>query len=430
MSAEIYNLIIIVLGVLAIGLLVLFFMFRSKHKKELEELKSKLQYQISQNLVFQEKIKNFNEYKNECEKYKNENINLKMENERLKTLIQESKKSYEEKIKFLQNSEENLKESFENLANIILEKTAEKFNKNFEISISQLISPVEKEIKEFKEKIENLTLDEARKLSALENELKHLKELNLKLSTEAESLAKALKGDKKLQGGWGEMILERVLELSGLEKGREYEREVVLKDANGKIFRPDVIVKLPGNRDIIIDSKVSLNAYTEYIKTGDERYLKEHINNLKKHIDILAEKNYENLNGVNTLDFIFMFVPVENALNVALQKSDLFEYAFKKRVVLTSPSTLLVSLRAIEVTWRYEKQSQNIKEVAMIAESLYTKLGGFLDDFEKIGDGIDKTKETYLKAKNKLFDGRGNVIKQINSLKEKAGIKPKKEINL
>ena len=430
MNSEIYNLIIIVLGVLAIGLLVLLFMFRSKHKKELEELKSKLQYQISQNLVFQEKIKNFNEYKNECEKYKNENINLKMENERLKTLIQESKKSYEEKIKFLQNSEENLKESFENLANIILEKTAEKFNKNSEISISQIISPVEKEIKEFKEKIENLTLDEARKLSALENELKHLKELNLKLSTEAESLAKALKGDKKLQGGWGEMILERVLELSGLEKGREYEREVVLKDANGKIFRPDVIVKLPGNRDIIIDSKVSLNAYTEYIKTGDERYLKEHINNLKKHIDTLAEKNYENLNGVNTLDFIFMFVPVENVLNVALQKSDLFEYAFKKRVVLTSPSTLLVSLRAIEVTWRYEKQSQNIKEVAMIAESLYTKLGGFLDDFEKIGDGIDKTKEIYLKAKNKLLDGRGNVIKQINSLKEKAGIKPKKEINL
>ena len=425
MNSEIYNLIIIVLGVLAIGLLILLFMFRSKHKKKLEELKSKFQYQISQNLVFQEKIKNFNEYKNECEKYKNENINLKMENERLKTFIEENKKAYEEKIKFLQNSEGNLKESFENLANIILEKTAEKFNKNSEISISQLISPVEKEIKEFKEKIENLTLDEARKLSALENELKHLKELNLKLSTEAESLAKALKGDKKLQGGWGEMILERVLELSGLEKGREYEREVVLKDANGKIFRPDVIVKLPGNRDIIIDSKVSLNAYTEFIKTGDERYLKEHINNLKKHIDSLAEKNYENLNGVNTLDFIFMFVPVENALNVALQKSDLFEYAFKKRVVLTSPSTLLVSLRAIEVTWRYEKQSQNIKELILIAERLYNKVRLFNEDFEKVGKSLENANKNYLSAKSRLNDG---IVKEINNLKEKSGIKPKKEI--
>ncbi len=428
MSAEIYNLIIIVLGVLILGLLMLLFVFRSKYKKETDELKSKLQYQISQNLVSEEKIKNLEGYKKEYEDCKKENINLKMENERLKTFIEENKKAYEEKIKFLQNSEENLKESFENLANIILEKTAEKFNKTSEVSISQLIKPVEKEIKEFKEKIENLTLDEARKLSYLENELKHLKELNLKLSNDAESLTKALKGDKKLQGTWGEMILERVLELSGLEKGREYEREVVLKDINGKTFRPDVIVKLPGNRDIIIDSKVSLNAYAEYVKTGDEKYLNEHINNLKKHIDTLAEKNYENLNGVNTLDFIFMFVPVENALSVALQKSDLFEYAFKKRVVLTSPSTLLVSLRAIEVTWRYEKQSQNIKEVAMIAESLYTKLGGFLDDFEKIGDNIDKTKEIYLKAKNRLLDGRGNVIKQINTLKEKAGIKPKKEI--
>jgi len=418
MSIEICYLFIIIAGIGLAG-------FFIKYKKSLQELKSKLQYQISQNLVFQEKIKNFNELKNECEKCKNENINLKMENERLKILIQENKKAYEEKIEFLQNSEESLKESFENLANIILEKTTEKFNKTSQISISNLISPVEREIKEFKEKIESLTLDEARKLSALENELKHLKELNLKLSAEAENLTKALKGDKKLQGTWGEMILERVLELSGLERGREYEKEVVLKDKGGRIFRPDIVVHLPNNRDIIIDSKVSLNAYLKYLETEDEKYLKEHINNLKKHIDTLAEKNYENLEGINSLDFIFMFVPVENALNVALQKSDLFEYAFKKRVVLTSPSTLLVSLRAIEVTWRYEKQSQNIKELILIAERLYNKVRLFNEDFEKVGKSLENANKNYLSAKSRLNDG---IVKEINNLKEKSGIKPKKEI--
>ena len=185
---------------------------------------------------------------------------------------------------------------------------------------------------------------------------------------------------------------------------------------------------MPNERDVIIDSKVSLNAYSEYIKENDEKYLKEHINSIKHHIDILAEKRYENLNGVNSLDFIFMFVPVENALNIALENSDLFEYAFKKRVVLTSPSTLLVSLRAIEASWRYERQAENIKEVVKSAENLYDKVRGFLEDFEKIGKSLDTAKDTYEKAKNKLTTGRGNVIRQIALLKEKAGIKPKKEI--
>ena len=414
-----------ILGIIVTGLIVFILILISKHKRKIQELNSKLQYLNNQNLLLEEKIKNLNVYKSEVSKLQNENIDLKIENEKLKTLIEENQKSYEEKVKFLQNSEENLKESFENLANVILEKTAEKFNKTSESSLSQIINPMQKEIKEFKEKIENLTLDEARKLSSLENELKHLKELNTKLSNEAENLTKALKGDKKLQGGWGEMVLERVLELSGLEKGREYDREVVLRNRDGKIYRPDVIVHLPDNRDVIIDSKVSLNAYLRYIETNDEKYLKEHINNLKKHIDTLAEKNYENLEGINTLDFIFMFVPIENALNIALENSNLFEYAFQKRVVLTSPSTLLVSLRAIEVTWRYERQAENIKEVVVIAERLYNKVRLFNDEFEKVGKSLESANKNYLSAKNRLNE---NIIKEINNLKEKSGIKPKKEI--
>ena len=255
-----------------------------------------------------------------------------------------------------------------------------------------------------------------------------MKNLSIKLSDDAENLTKALKGEKKLQGNWGELVLERVLEMSGLRKGIEYEREVSLKNDENKTYRPDVIVHLPNKRDIIIDSKVSLNDYSEYIKDNNEKALKRHIEAIKKHIDTLAEKNYENLNGVNSLDFIFMFVPIENALNLALENSDLFEYAFKKRVILVSPSTLLISLRAIEASWRYEKQAENIKEVIKSAENLYDKVRGFLEDFEKIGKSLDTAKDTYEKAKNKLSTGRGNVLRQIDILKQKAGIKPKKEI--
>ena len=425
MKNEIFYLFIFILGIVGVGLFIWVFILRSKSKKLIDELNSKLQYQITQNLLLEEKLKLLDEYKNECERLKNENIALQMENQKLKTYIEENKKAYEEKIEFLKNSEENLKESFENLANVILEKTAEKFNKTSETSISQIVNPMQKEIKEFKEKVENLTIDEVRKLSALENELKNLKELNLKLSSEAENLTKALKGDKKLQGNWGEMVLERVLEMSGLRLNKDYEREVVLRSDDGKIFRPDVVVHLPNKRDIIIDSKVSLNAYTEYIKTEDKEYLKKHINALKSHIDSLAEKNYESLKGINTLDFIFMFVPIENALNIALENSDLFEYAFKKRIVLTSPSTLLVSLRTIEATWRYERHFENIKEVIKNAEILYDKVRLFSEDFEKIGKNIQNMSKTYESAKNRL---QNSIIKQINNLKEKSGIKPKKEI--
>jgi len=220
-----------------------------------------------------------------------------------------------------------------------------------------------------------------------------------------------------------------VLELSGLRKGIEYEREVSLND-DGKRYRPDVIVHLPNDRDVIIDAKTSLNAYQEYINTEDKAYIKAHIQALKNHIDNLADKKYEKLDGVNSLDFVFMFVPIENALLLALENdSSLFEYAFKKRVVLVSPTTLLVSLRAIESSWRFERQAKNIEEVVKTAENLYDKVRGFVEDFEKIGKSLESAQKTYENAKNKLTSGRGNVIRQIELLKQKSGIKPKKEIS-
>jgi len=367
--------------------------------------------------------------KGEISKLRDENAKLCVENRELKTKLEESEKAYEDKLELLKKSEEKLKESFENLANEILEKTNEKMTKTSKDSLSQILNPLQLQMKEFREKIEFLSKDEAEKISALQNELKNLKELSHKLSSDAENLTKALKGESKTQGNWGEMVLERVLELSGLEKGREYEKQLSLYGDEGR-YQPDVVVHLPNSRDVIIDAKTSLNAYQEYIKTEDKTYIKAHIQALKNHIDSLAEKKYEYLKGVNSLDFIFMFVPIENALMLALENdAGLFEYAFKKRIVLVSPTTLLVSLRAIESSWRFERQAKNIDEVVKAAESLYDKVRGFSEDFEKIGKTLESAQKTYESAKNKLTTGRGNVIRQIEVLKQKAGIKPKKEIS-
>ncbi len=444
----------------------------SLKEQSLNELNATLQYEKTQNAILEEQIKNLSEFKEkytalekehiqnkellketetkyeesskrlsekleelektnkELELLRAENSRLSVDNQEFKTKLEESEKAYEEKLELLKKSEEKLKATFENLANEILEKTNEKMTKTSKENLSQILNPLQNQMKEFKEKIEFLSKDEAEKISALQNELKNLKELSHKLSADAENLTKALKGESKTQGNWGEMVLERVLELSGLEKGREYEREVSLNDEDNRRYRPDVIVHLPNSRDVIIDAKTSLNAYQEYIKTEDKTFIKTHIQAIKNHIDSLAEKKYENLKGVNSLDFIFMFVPIENALMLALENdATLFEYAFKKRVVLVSPTTLLVSLRAIESSWRFERQAKNIDEVVKAAESLYDKVRGFTEDFEKIGKSLESAQKSFDNAKNKLTTGRGNVLRQVELLKEKAGIKPKKEIS-
>jgi DNA recombination protein RmuC len=413
----------------------------AKLNEELEVLREENSKLLSQNESLKAKLAEYEKTINEkneklkiseeeIKKLREENSSLAVENRELKTKQEEMEKSFSEKLDILKKSEERLKESFENLANEILEKTNEKMTKTSKESLSQLLNPLQNQMKEFKEKIEFLSKDEAEKISALQNELKNLKELSYKLSTDAENLTKALKGESKTQGNWGELVLERVLELSGLEKGREYEREVSLNDDDNKRYRPDVIVHLPNNRDVIIDAKTSLNAYQEYIKTEDKSYIKAHIQAIKAHIDNLADKKYENLKGVNSLDFIFMFVPIENALMLALENEPgLFEYAFKKRVVLVSPTTLLVSLRAIESSWRFEKQAKNIEDIVKTAENLYDKVRGFTEDFEKIGKHLETAEKAFYSAKNKLTTGKGNVIRQIEMLKEKANIQPKKEIS-
>ncbi len=352
----------------------------------------------------------------------------------LQTQLEEQNKAMEDKLELLKNSEKKLKEEFENLANKIFTDNSKKFSEQNKENLGLILNPMKQQLGEFKKKVEDVYDKEAKDRTALQYELKTLKELNLKMSEEAHKLTTALKSDNKKQGNWGEMVLDNVLESSGLRLGHEYEKQLHLKDDEDKAFKPDVVVHLPDKRDIIIDAKTSLTAYSEYMTEENEDlkqvHLKSHIKSVKEHIKGLADKKYEDLKGVNTLDFIFMFVPIEGALLLALENDvSLFDDAFKQKVVLVSPSTLLVALRAVENIWRYERQAQNIADVYYRAEELYKKFNNFIEDLKKVGKSIENANNTYTEAFKKLKDGRGSLISQVTMLKQVSNIKPKKEID-
>ena len=351
----------------------------------------------------------------------------------LQTKLNEQQNAMQEKIKFLNDSEVQLKEQFKNLATEIFDSNSKKFSEQNSQSLGLILNPMKQQLTDFKKKVEDVYDKESKDRSALQNELKTLKELNQKMSEEAQNLTKALKGDSKTQGNWGEMVLEKVLESSGLREGYEFKREVNLKDDENKTFRPDVIVYLPNQRQIIIDAKTSLSAYNEYIShegKDKQMWLKNHIKSVKGHIKELSNKKYEDLKNINSLDFIFMFVPIEGALLLALEHDvNLYDEAFKQKIILVSPTTLLVALRAVENTWRYERQAQNIAEVYKRAEELYKKFTGFVEDLKKVGKGLDAANESYNDAFKKLSEGSGNLVRQVTMLKKVSNIKPKKELD-
>lgn len=365
--------------------------------------------------------------------------NYKSENSKLDTQLKEQNIAMQDKLELLQNSEAKLKTEFENLATKIFEDNSQKLNQKNQESLSNVLNPVREQLKDFRTRVDTIYEKDTAGRIELKHELQTLKELNQKMSEEAHNLTTALKGDKKQQGNWGEMVLEKVLESSGLRKGEEYLREFTLKADENIKFRPDVIIKLPENRDIIIDAKTSLVAYDNYIGADTEleksKYTNEHINALKNHIDGLSLKEYEKLDGVNSLDFIFIFVPIENALTLALSKNipnydkNLYEYAFQKKIILVSPTTLLLALKVIENTWKYEKQAKSISAIYSRAEELYKKFVGFVDDLEKVGKSINDATKSYDNAFSKLKSGNGNLIGQVEKLKVVSNIKPKKELN-
>ena len=358
---------------------------------------------------------------------------LKEANIYYKTTLELQANNANEKLQLLKDNEEQLKMQFQNLANTILEKNSKNINELQSQNLKHILEPFKTQISEFKKKVDDVYDKESRDRSALQQELKILKELNQKISQDAINLTNALKGQNKTQGNWGEMVLHKVLESSGLRLGHEYQKEVSLKDDDNQRYRPDVIVNLPDNRHIIVDAKTSLNAYTEYINAHDEEkgiHLKSHILSIKEHIKSLSIKKYENLKEINSLDFVFMFIPIESALMLALENDvNLYDEAFKQKIILVSPTTLLVALRAVENTWRYERQAQNIADVAKRAELLYNKFQLFVEDLQKIGLDLNKVTNSYQQAFSKLSSGDGNLIWQATQLKKVANIKPKKELS-
>ena len=338
-----------------------------------------------------------------------------------------------EKIELLEKNKVQMRLEFKELADKILETNSQKFSSQNQENISKMINPMKEQFNEFKKQIDDVYIKEAKDRSMLQAEIINIKEINHQMSRDAKNLTKALKGESKTQGVWGEMILEKVLENSGLRLGIEYEREVSLvHESDGSRYRPDVIVHLPDTREIIIDAKTSLTAYEQYASAEDdeqkELFASTHVASMKKHIKELSEKDYTNLKGVETLDFIFMFVPIESALLMAMEyDSTLFDHAFKKNVILVGPTTLMVSLRAVESTWKYEHQQRNAQKIAKRAGLLYDKFVGFIDDVEKLGKQIGTVQKTYDETFSKMHTGTGSVTSQFKKL-EKLGAATSKSL--
>ncbi|MDP4201659.1 MAG: DNA recombination protein RmuC [Bacteroidota bacterium] len=319
--------------------------------------------------------------------------------------------------------QKKLQTEFENIANRILKERSNEFVQHNEKNIGEILNPLREKIASFEKKVEEAYDKELRDKVSLREEVKKLTELNTRVSEEANNLTRALKGDVKKQGNWGEIILERVLERSGLTKGQEYEREEVVEGADMSVQRPDVILHLPDNKHIIVDSKVSLVAYERLMaaETDEQRALfqKEHIASLRSHVKLLSEKNYQNAHNLNTPDFVLMFVPIEASFSIAVQAdNELFSYAWEKKIVIVSPTTLLATLRTISSIWKQENQSRNAQEIARLSGTLYDKLAGFVADLGKIKDSIDKAGNSYDEAMKKLQNGNGNIFRTAERIKE------------
>jgi DNA recombination protein RmuC len=351
---------------------------------------------------------------------------------RLATELKEEVRRSEENLKILNDSKKELQIQFENLANQIFDEKTKAFADQTRTNLDSILTPFKERIVAFEKKVTEVYATEGKERHSLIKEVQRLQELNQKIGVEAENLTKALKGDTKMQGTWGEIILERILEESGLRKGIEYDSQGGFRDVEGKLLKPDVVVHLPEEKDIIIDSKVSLIAYEKYVRAENDddrdRAVKEHLISINAHLKGLESKKYDELPGIKSLDFVLMFVPVESAFMLAIDKdSEIFRKAFDKNIMIVSPSTLLVTLRTIQNIWRYEYQNKNALEIAERAGKLYDKFVGFVADLEWIGDQIDSTRKAYDSAHNKLVSGKGNLISRAQTLID-LGVKSRKHL--
>ena len=339
------------------------------------------------------------------------------------TKMEGLKEQLAEQKQAMADLQKRLTTEFENMANRILKERAAELSETSKKDLGAILNPLKDNIAEFKQQVHEAYSLEMRDKAGLREQLKLLTEQNARISDEANNLTKALKGDVKQQGNWGEIVLERVLEMSGLHIGREFEREAVSKDDSDAAKRPDVIVHLPDNKHVVIDSKVSLVAYDRLVNAPDnaayEMALKEQVASLKKHVNELAAKNYPNLPGLNAPDFVLMFVPIEAMFSVAVDADkNLFAYAWEKKIVIVSPTTLLATLRTIASIWQQENQTKNAFEIARLGGVLYDKMVGFIDDFQKIKRSLDAADKAYNDALGKMSTGKGNMLNTATRIKE------------
>lgn len=425
------NFLILILSILSfiIGVIIARFWGMAKFNMEIATLLEKLNgyEQLSQNQKLQ--IDNLNTEK-EAIRSEKERLahsltrrDAEFENLRLK--------NEEQKIE-VDKLQEKFVKDFEILANKILEEKSSKFTEKNKENIANILNPLQEKIKIFEEKVDKTHKESIDFHASLRQQIVGLKEVHSQMSKETLNLTKALKGDSKMQGNWGELILEKVLEKSGLEKDREYFVQKSFVQDDGSKLIPDVVIQLPDNKKMIVDSKVSLVAYERFVNEEDDvlraNYLKEHIQSINRHIDQLSAKNYYDLYRMETPDFVLLFIPIETAFSIAInEEKNLYDKAYTKDIVIVTPSTLLATLRTIDSHWANKKQQENALEIAEQAGALYDKFVGFVNDLISVGKRIDDSKKEYSEAMNKLIDGRGDIIGRVENLK-KMGAKAKKSL--
>ncbi|CBJ79654.1 DNA recombination protein RmuC [Xenorhabdus bovienii str. Jollieti] len=422
-------------GLLGGGIFVWLSVHQRIQQKELE-----LRELHSQLAISHEKLEQSHYWRTECDQLNQEllaqreiNSVQEVELRELSTRLEESRLAAEEKQRLLINSEQRLNTQFENLANRIFEQNRRRTDEYSRQSLNDLLMPFREQLDGFRSQVQDSFGQEARERHTLTHEIRNLQQLNAQMAKEAINLTKALKGDNKMQGDWGEMVLARVLESSGLREGYEFHTQVNIKTENGERFQPDVIVHLPQEKDVIIDAKMSLIAYERYFNSDDDtqqaQALQEHINSIKGHIRGLSRKDYQQLPGLRSLDYVLMFIPIEPAYLVALnQAPELLDEALKHNIMLVSPSTLLVAVRTINNLWRYEYQSQNARLIADKATRMYDKMRLFVDDMQGLGHSLNKAQESYHLAMKKLAEGRGNLISQAEGFRD-LGVDVKRPID-
>jgi DNA recombination protein RmuC len=379
-------------------------------------------------------------WRDECELLNNElrslreiNTSLEADLREVSTRLESTQLHAEDKIRQMVNSEQRLSEQFENLANRIFEHSNRRVDEQNRQSLHGLLTPLREQLDGFRRQVQDSFGKEAQERHTLAHEIRNLQQLNAQMTQEAVNLTKALKGDNKTQGNWGEVVLTRVLEASGLREGHEYQTQVSIETDTRARMQPDVIVRLPQGKDVVIDAKMTLVAYERYFNADDdytrEAALQEHIASVRNHIRLLGRKDYQQLPGLRSLDYVLMFIPVEPAFLLALDRQpELITEALKNNIMLVSPTTLLVALRTIANLWRYEHQSRNAQQIADRASRLYDKMRLFVDDMSAIGQGLDKAQDNYRQAMKKLTSGRGNLLAQAESFRG-LGVEVKREIN-